>query len=261
MGRTAGSDSIAAALRAAREDDDAKAVVLRVDSPGGSAVASEVIWREVCRVREAGKPVVVSMGTVAGSGGYYVACPADVIVALPATLTGSIGVFGGKLVTAELLDRLGLGTGSVQRGARALMYSARRGFDDAERKRLAATVDAIYADFVAKVAAGRQRAADDIEAIARGRVWTGADAHRIGLVDSLGGLRDAVAIARDRAGLASDAVLKPALHLSPVQRLGRPKNSEDPRSVSARGVPSLGALTGWAAADGLLLRMPDLRLR
>ena len=109
-GRQAGSDSVGAQLRAARADDHARAVVLRVDSPGGSAVASEVIWREVVRIREAGKPVIVSMSDVAASGGYYIACPAEVIMALPATVTGSIGVFGGKFVVRDLLERLGLTT-------------------------------------------------------------------------------------------------------------------------------------------------------
>ena len=115
------------------------------------------------------------MGDVAASGGYYIACPADVILALPATVTGSIGVFGGKFVVSELLERLGLTTGTVQQGDRALMYSARRRFGDEERERLAATIDAVYADFVAKVAAGRGRSTEDIEAVARGRVWSGRD--------------------------------------------------------------------------------------
>ena len=196
MGRQVGSDSVGAALRAATNDEHVRAVVLHVDSPGGSAVASDTIWREVCRVREAGKPVVVSMGRAAASGGYYIACPADVIVALPATLTGSIGVFGGKMVVRELMDRVGLTTGTVSHGARSLMFSSRRGFTDDERERLSATIDAIYADFVAKVAQGRRRAVPEIECIARGRVWTGSDALDIGLVDEIGGLRDAVRIAR-----------------------------------------------------------------
>src|SRR6188472_616087 len=116
MGRQAGSDTVSSQLRAAHDNDRARAVVLRVESPGGSAVASEVIWREVWRLRESGKPVVVSMGDVAASGGYYIACPAEVILALPSTLTGSIGVLGGKVVVRRLLDRVGLTTGSVSRG-------------------------------------------------------------------------------------------------------------------------------------------------
>lgn len=262
MGRQVGSDTVAGQLRTAREDDAARAVVLRVDSPGGSSVASDTIWREVCRVREAGKPVVVSMGDAAASGGYFVACPADVIVALPATLTGSIGVFGGKFVVADLLERLGLSTGVVEQGARARMFSARRSFTPDERERLAAVIDAIYADFVAKVAAGRQLPVDRVEALARGRVWSGADAHVRGLVDELGGLRDAVRIARERAGLDERAAVRPAGHVPPLARLARPRNSEDPRAGLAAGLPGLddvAAALGWPT--GTELRMPPYVLR
>jgi protease IV len=262
MGRQAGSDSVGAALRAATADEHVRAVVLHVDSPGGSAVASDTIWREVCRVRDAGKPVVVSMGQLAASGGYFIACPADVIVALPATLTGSIGVFGGKLVVSELLDRIGLNTGMLSHGARSLMFSPRRGFSDDERERLAATIDAIYDDFVAKVAQGRGRPVTEIDSIARGRVWTGSDAVGIGLVDELGGLRDAARIARSRAGLAEDAPVRPAIHIAPLARLGRAKNSEDPRAVAGAKLPGLADV---AAALGLpanaALRMPPISLR
>jgi protease IV len=262
MGRQVGSDSVGAALRAATNDEHVRAVVLRVDSPGGSAVASDTIWREVCRVREAGKPVVVSMGEAAASGGYYIACPADVIVALPSTLTGSIGVYGGKMVVRELFDHLGLTTGAVWHGARSLMFSPRRGFSEDERERLAATIDAIYHDFVAKVAQGRGRPVVEIESIARGRVWTGRDALGIGLVDELGGLSDAVRIARSRAHLSADAPVCHAIHAAPLTRLGRAKNTEDPRAVA-------GA-TFWAPSDitaalGLpvtaALRMPSVTVR
>lgn len=261
-GRQVGSDTVSAQLRAVRDDDRAKALVLRVDSPGGSAVASEVIWREVVRIREAGRPVVVSMSDVAASGGYYIACPADVILALPSTLTGSIGVFGGKFVVAELLERLGLTTGTVQQGERALMYSARRGFDVAERARLAATVDAVYDDFVAKVARGRSRPVEQIEAVARGRVWSGQDALEVGLVDQLGGLREAVDVARERAGLPDDAPVQPAGRIPLLARFGRPRNSDDPRARLGPAwpdVPDLRAALG--DLDALALRMPDLRLR
>jgi protease-4 len=262
MGRQVGSDTVGAALRAATNDEHVRAVVLHVDSPGGSAVASDTIWREVCRVRDAGKPVVVSMGQAAASGGYYIACPADVIVALPSTLTGSIGVFGGKMVVRELFDRLGLTTGSVSHGARSLMFSARQGFSDDERERLAATIDAIYEDFVAKVAHGRGRSVPEIESIARGRVWTGSDALGIGLVDELGGLRDAVRIARSRAGLSADAPVCHAVHVAPLARLGRAKNTEDPRVVASAALPGFSDI---AAALGLpataVLRMPSLTVR
>ena len=262
MGRAAGSDTVSAQLRAAHDNDRARAVVLRVESPGGSAVASEVIWREVCRLRESGKPVVVSMGDVAASGGYYIACPAEVIVALPATLTGSIGVLGGKLVVDGLLERVGVNTGRVKQGARALMYSFRRGFSEDERARFAVTIDAIYNDFVGKVAEGRNRPVAEIEALARGRVWTGRDAAGAGLVDELGGLRDAVRIARERADLPEDAPVLGAIRIPPLARLSRPKNSEDPRTWVGTAWPGLREL---AAALGLsadaTLRMPDISLR
>jgi protease-4 len=258
MGRQAGSDTVSAALRAAGRDKHVRAVVLHVDSPGGSAVASEAIWREVARLRARGTPVVAAMGALAASGGYYVACPADVVVALPATLTGSIGVFGGKVVVRQLLDRLGLTTGSVTRGDRALMFSARRAFSDGERERLAVGLDAIYDDFVAKVAEGRRRPVADIEPLARGRVWTGRDALAHGLVDELGGLRDAVRIARSRAGLPDDAPVRRPGRVSLPARLGRPRNSEDPRAWVGSVVPDqAGLLRG---GSGVHLVLPPVRL-
>jgi protease-4 len=272
FGRQAGSDTVSAQLRAAHDNDRARAVVLRIDSSGGSAVASDVIWREVCRLSESGKPVVVSMGDVAASGGYYIACPAAVIVALPSTLTGSIGVLGGKLVAGNLLHRLGLTTGTVQQGDRALMYSSRRGFSEDERARFGVIIDAFYDDFVAKVAAGRRRPVAEIETVARGRVWTGRDALEAGLVDELGGLRDAVRIARERADLPEDAPVLGAIRIPPLARLGRAKNSEDPRTWAATAVPRAAMAAGRirdlaevAASLGLpadaTLRMPDIYLR
>ncbi|MDF2748568.1 MAG: putative signal peptide peptidase, partial [Propionibacteriaceae bacterium] len=239
-------------------------VVLRINSPGGSAVASDAIWREVCRVREAGKPVIVSMGDVAASGGYYIACPADVIVAQPATLTGSIGVVSGKFVANELLERVGLTTGVVEQGARSRMYSPRRGFTEEERERLGATIDAIYEDFVSKVAQGRRRTVPEIEDVARGRVWTGRDGLGNGLVDELGGLRRAIEIARTRAELPEDAPVLHPIHVPPVARLRRPRNSEDPRAASLTSTP-WPRLADLTAALNLpteaVLRMPEIRIR
>jgi protease-4 len=267
QGQAMGSDTITMALRAAARDDKVRAVVFRVDSPGGSAVASDTIWREVKCVRDAGKPVVVSMGALAGSGGYYVACPADHIVATPATLTGSIGVVGGKAVTAGLTDRIGLGYGAVQRGAHALMYSRNQEFSESELERLNAWMDRIYADFTGKVAEGRGLTLDAVQAVAKGRVWSGADAIGIGLVDSLGGLRDAVAIARHRAGLPDDAPVRPAASVSPIAKLRPPTSSDDPRaaaltsSIWTDGWGAFGALAN--AADWPTfgpLTMPMVRL-
>jgi protease-4 len=218
-GHVLGSTSVAAALRAARENEHVRAVLFRVDSPGGSAVASDTIWREVVLTKQAGKPVIVSMGDVAGSGGYYIACPADVIIAQPSTITGSIGVVAGKVVISELLEKhLGLTTGAVEHGGSARMYSLRRGFTDDERTRLSGMLDRVYRDFVQKVADGRGMDYDAVHAIARGRIWSGADAAGNGLVDELGGLRDAADVARQRAGLPSDAPVRPAVHIPPLER-------------------------------------------
>lgn len=259
--RSVGSDTVGADLRAVLEDDSARALVLHVDSPGGSSVASDTIWREVSRVRAAGKPVVVSMGAYAASGGYYVACPADVIVALPATLTGSIGVFGGKFVVTGLLDKLGLSTGVVEQGARSRMYSSRRPFTADERERIDAVLDAVYEDFTRRVAEGRSLTREAVEQVARGRVWTGADAYGVGLVDELGGLRDAVRIARQRADLPERAPVRPARHVPPLARLSRPRNSEDPRAVTTTlpRLDDLAAILGLP--PGSELRMPPLTLR
>jgi protease-4 len=263
-GQLMGSTSVAAAMRAARENENVRAVLFRVDSPGGSAVASDTIWREVLLTKQAGKPVVVSMGDVAGSGGYYVACPADVIIAQPSTITGSIGVVGGKAVVSELLEKhLGLTTGAVEHGASARMYSLRRGFTDDERTRLSAMLDRIYQEFVQKVADGRGMGYDAVHAIARGRIWSGADAAGNGLVDELGGLRDAADVARQRAGLPIDAPVRPAIHIPPIERLRRPRSSDDPRAAAA--ATAWGDLAGLAAALGLPvggpLRMPSVILR
>jgi protease IV len=241
QGPVMGSDTVAAHIRAAVRDANVKAIVFRVDSPGGSYVASDTVWREVVCAREAGKPVVVSMGAVAGSGGYFVACPADVIIAQPGTLTGSIGVLGGKAVTAGLTDKFGLSYDSVQRGEHARMYSTHSPFSDGERERLDAFLDAVYDDFTTKVAQGRNMTRDAVHEVARGRVWTGADAREIGLVDELGGLRDAIRIARERAGLGADAPVRPAVSVPPLARLKPARSSDDPRAAAAVSV----ATSGW----------------
>jgi protease-4 len=247
QGPLVGSDTVAAHLRAAVRDDNVKAILFRVDSPGGSYVASDTVWREVVCAREAGKPVVVSMGAVAGSGGYFVACPADVIVAQPGTLTGSIGVFGGKAVTLGLTAKVGLSYDSVQRGEHARMYSTHSSFSDTERERLDAFLDAVYDDFTTKVAQGRGMTKDAVHEVARGRVWTGADARDNGLVDELGGLRDALRIARKRGGLSDDAPLRPAVSVPPIARLKPARSSDDPRAAAAVSL----ATSGWGDLAGI----------
>jgi protease-4 len=264
----AGSDTVGAALRSAARDDSVRAVVLRVDSPGGSYVASDVIWREVWQVRAAGKPVIASMGDVAASGGYFVAMGAEAIVAQPGTVTGSIGVFSGKVVTAGLLERLGVGTDAVVEGRHARMFSPRVGFDEEQWRRLSEWLDRVYDDFVGKVAAARGISRDRAHELARGRVWTGADACERGLVDELGGVRRAAELARARAGLRADAELRRWPQLRPADRLSPPKSSEDPAAAGVRAVDwwsGWGALAEVAAGLGLPpdgpLTLPPLRLR
>ena len=203
-----GSDTVSAALRAAMESPEVKAIVFRVDSPGGSYVASDAIWHEMRRAREAGLPVIVSMGEVAASGGYFVAAPAHAIVAQPGTITGSIGVVTGKVVMAGLWERLGIAWDGVKAGARADAWSPARDFTEAEWAQVEASLDRVYADFTRKVAEGRNLPMDKVLRIAEGRVWTGADAFQIGLVDALGGYRRAFALAREAAGLDSEAPIQ-----------------------------------------------------
>ena len=234
---SAGGDTIAAALREAAADDSVSAIVLRVDSPGGSVTGSETIWREVNRVREgkngAGKPVVASMGAVAASGGYYVSMGADAIVANPGTITGSIGVVTGKLVARELKDRLGVGSGSVRTNPNADAWSINQPFTDEQRAHVEAEADLFYTDFIERVAKGRKMSAEDVDAIARGRVWTGADAKERGLVDELGGLRTAITRAKVLAGLEPDADVRLVGYPgSSLMDLLRPKPSSQPAAAS-----------------------------
>ena len=251
-GGAMGSDTISAALRAATADDQAKAIVLRVNSPGGSYVASDTIWREVVRARAAGKPVVVSMSNVAASGGYYIAMAADVIVAQPGTITGSIGVLEGKAVLGETLGRAGVSSDSVIHGAHAAMYSQLKPFTEDEWALISSHLDHIYADFTGKVAEGRRMAPERVHELARGRVWTGADALANGLVDELGGLDKAAAIARRRAGLPGHAPLRVYPRVSPVDRL-RPAGSSESHGAAAASLLADGWGPAWrlAARAGL----------
>ncbi len=250
QGSSIGSETIAAAFRAAVRDDKVKAIVFRVDSPGGSYVASDTIWREVVLARKAGKPVIVSMGNVAASGGYFVAAPADVIMAQPGTLTGSIGVVFGKPVVGELLGRLGIGLGAVEEGAHARMYAPTRDFTDEEWTRVNAFLDRVYDDFVGKVAEGRDLTRERVDELARGRVWTGADAHERGLVDELGGLGKAIDLARERSRLPANAPVRVYPHVSPLDRLRPAESSEDRTAASAR-LDAWGSMSVLAARVGL----------
>lgn len=192
------------AFEKARTDDTVRAVVLRIDSPGGSALASDLIWREVMLTQRE-KPVVVSMGDVAASGGYYIAMAAGTIVAHPSTLTGSIGVFGGKLNMKGFYNKIGLTKEIIAHGQNATLYSDYGGFTPTERERVEKMMKTVYKDFVSKAAAGRNKSFDEVDEIAQGRVWTGKQAKALGLVDEFGGLETALSIAKEQAGFADDA--------------------------------------------------------
>jgi protease-4 len=202
-GSVIGSDTFVQWVRKVRVDPQVRAIVIRIDSPGGSAIASEVIWRELMLARDV-KPLIVSMGDVAASGGYYMAVPAHAIVAQPGTITGSIGVATGKFVLKDTMEKLGVGVESVTDGRLAGIYSPFAPFSPAERTRIEEQMQAIYDLFVSRVAEGRKMAAEKVDAVAKGRVWTGRQAQGIGLVDELGGLDRALRIAKERAKMDPD---------------------------------------------------------
>jgi protease-4 len=202
VGALAGADTIVRGLREAAESDEVRAVVLRVDSPGGSGTASDAVWREIGLVRHK-KPVIASMGDYAASGGYYVSMGADAIVAEQGTITGSIGVFSGKFSMSGLYAKLGISEDVVQRGRHARLFSSSAPWNDEERAHVRAMNRAFYVTFVAKAAEGRHKTKDAIESVAQGRVWTGREALEAGLVDRLGGLDVAVRVAREKARIAT----------------------------------------------------------
>jgi protease-4 len=196
-----GAESMTKAIRDAIEDRSIKAIVLRIDSPGGSALASDMIWRELRHARERGKHVIASMGDVAASGGYYIAMAADKIYLEAGTITGSIGVVSGKMVTDGLWKKLGVDWGEIHTGINAAMWLPTTDFTPQQWNILERQLDAVYNDFVAKAAEGRSVHFDKMESLARGRVYTGAEAVKAGLADSLGGLWDALEAARQAAGI------------------------------------------------------------
>jgi protease-4 len=223
MGGFAGSDTLSKALERCRRDPSVGAVVLRVNSPGGSAFASDVLAREIKQVRAAGKPFVVSMGDLAASGGYYIAAPADVIYAEPSTITGSIGVFGYKIDAQKLIAQLGLTVESYRRGAHADLLSAYRPWTEAERALAEDEIHHLYGLFLQTVADGRKRqglTVARVDAIGEGHVWTGALAAPLGLVDRMGGLSAAIDEAARLGGvpLANDEM--PDLLLLPPEEKG-----------------------------------------
>ncbi len=240
------SDTVARALRDAAADPEVQAIVFRIDSPGGSALASDIVWQAVQDVRADGKPVIASFSDVAASGGYYVAAGADRIVSHHTTYTGSIGVFVLRPVIGGLLEKLGVGVEPITRGPHADLLLASKPLSEETRAVLRDDVQGVYELFLERVAEGRSLERDEVDAVARGRVWTGAQAREIGLVDSLGGLRDAVIEGKKLVGLDPEA---------PVVLVQYPR----PRPLAEELMELFGGLR--AAAEGELpLATPDLPL-
>lgn len=217
---TMDSQTVSQAIRDAAADETVRAIIFRVDSPGGSYVASDTIWRAVEQARAGGKPVIVTMGEVAASGGYFVAAPATQIVAQPGTITGSIGVLSGKIVLSDMWTKLDVAWDGVKAGANADMDSPNRDYSAAGWIRLQAGLDRAYADFMGKVASGRNMSADAVRSVAKGQVWTGADAKANGLVNELGGYSTALSVARKAAGLADDAEVALTQYPRPDDSIG-----------------------------------------
>lgn len=253
-GAQAGADTVAARLRSVARNPNVKAVVLRVDSPGGSYVASDSIRREVVRLRESGRPVVATMGAVAASGGYFVAMGADEIVAQPTTLTGSIGVLAGKFVTERLMDKLGLVHESIDAGPRAAMMAGSAPFTEDQWQVLNGWLDEVYADFTAKAAADRGLDLAVLEPLARGRVWTGADAAERGLVDHLGGMDLAVDRACALAEVDRASIILDSGPLLPFLSELRPAESSE---VGADHTVAQATSPWSGGPDAVLARLAD----
>ncbi len=245
-GRVAGSDTLCELIRRAVDDGRVKALVVRVESPGGDGLASDLVWRELMLARRAGKPVVISMGDLAASGGYLVASAADAILAEPSTLTGSIGAFVVKPDLSALLAKLGVNVVTLRRGERADLESLARPWTPGERAEVGRQLAAFYDTFLDRVAEGRGLGREKVEGVAGGRVWTGAQALQRGLVDQLGSLGDALALAQKKAGSAGEAPFE-VVALEPEQGLlGRLPLAP---LLAAREAP----LERWAA------RIPEVR--
>lgn len=249
-GESAGSDIVDEQLRAVLRDDDVRAVLLDIDSPGGSAVASDAMRRSVLRVRNSGRPVVARMGSVAASGGYYAAMGADEIVAQAATLTGSIGVLAGKFVTQGLFEKLGLQRESIRIGARAGMLSSATPFSEEDWESLNTSLDRIYTTFTTLAAEDRGMEVPELEALARGRVWTGSDAVANGLVDHIGGWRLAFERACVLAGMnPATATVSRVSQVGLLEKL-LPATSSESRSGASLSLP-------LSSADALLARAAE----
>jgi protease-4 len=223
---TIGSDSLVKTINEARDDKTIKAIVLRIDSPGGSGLASDIIWRAVDLAKDK-KPVVVSMSDVAASGGYYIACNASKIIAEPSTITGSIGVVGGKPVVKGFYDWIGVTNEYVLRGKNAGMFRETEKFSDPERKKFMEFMETTYDDFITKVAKGRSKEKTYIDSIGQGRVWTGRQGKDNGLVDEYGGLDKAIEVAKQLANLPADKGIQRVVMPKPPNFFEELMNSGD----------------------------------
>ncbi len=258
-----GSERIAKALRKARLNENTKAIVFRVNSPGGSALASDVMWRECQLIKEAGIPLIVSMSDLAASGGYYISCLADTIVASEATITGSIGVFGMLPNAKGLLeDKMGIHTDRVSTNANSAI-STFNPLTEKQQESIEGMISDIYYDFLDKVAEGRGMKAEDVDKIAQGRVWSGSDAKEKGLVDVLGNLEDAKAIAAERAGLSEYDVFEYPKLIDPIEQLladlGMQTSAEklaEKFGVDSRLVKELNFLLNQGEGLSIQARMP-----
>ncbi|WP_295875560.1 signal peptide peptidase SppA [uncultured Zhongshania sp.] len=257
---TIGGDSLAQLIRKARRDDDIKALVLRIDSGGGSAFASEVIRAELQKLQEAGKPLVVSMGSMAASGGYWIAASADEIWATPATLTGSIGIFGAFPTVDNLLQGLGVSTDGVGTAAVAGKLRPDLPLDPILARTIQSGVEYGYRRFITIVADGRNKLVEQVEPIAEGRVWSGIDAHQLGLVDKLGGLQQAVDSAANLAGISAANSRLLTLPLSPEEELMRMiLGSGMVKSAFSVSSPLISVLNSVLPAWNDVLKLQDSR--
>ena len=252
-----GSVEFSKALRKARLDDKVKAVVLRVNSPGGSALASETIYREVVLTKKV-KPVIVSMGNLAASGGYYIAAPADTIVASPNTITGSIGVFGLFFNGQKLVNNLGVTVDTVKTNKFADIGTGSRAVTAQEREIIQREIERIYDNFITRVAEGRKMSKADVDSIAQGRVWTGADAKRLGLVDVFGGLETAVAIAAKKAKLDNYVILPLPFQENPIEKFFKKMSGETETKVLEK---ALGDSYKYYNQMNHLMRMKSYQTR
>lgn len=256
------SDRIAEAFYEAIEDKSVKAIVFRVSSPGGSPDASEQILAALRAAKAAGKPVVVSMGDYAASGGYWISADASHIVAQPTTLTGSIGVFGGKFVLADALSRFGVEVEGLRVGGEyASAFGLDQGFSPAQRQAFAAQMDRTYDDFIRRVAAGRKLPEARVREIARGRIWSGVDAQRIGLVDELGGITEAIAAARRLARIPTDASVRFKRYPSPQSPFEALSELFGVQSEAARALVTIGAVMGDRDVQAVTERVRAERMR